>query len=286
MTSRQTLLFACAGLAALTTGCAAVGPDFKTPAAPTAQTYSMAGDAPAPQAAFGDKLAADWQSLFGSPEIDQTVRLALQDNPGLDSARASLAQASDAILSQKARATLEGSASADEDRVNLTSFGFSQFPLPGGQVLTLSNPTFQIYSFGLNGSYDFDLFGGRRREHEALAAAAEAQAFQTQAAYLTLTAQVVGQAIDIASLRAQIAAADEIVQSDRANLELVSKSYKLGGGQLLPQGRDRPLVRRQFGLHRCDIEPRAAAQLVGLGHQLEIVPVALHDLARCGDLRA
>ncbi len=44
---------------------------------------------------------------------------------------------------------------------------------------------------------------------------------------------MVSQAIDIASLKAQIAAAEEIVASDQSNLDLVSKSYRLGGGTRL-----------------------------------------------------
>ncbi len=116
--------------------------------------------------------------------------------------------------------------------MNLKSFGFAQFPGPNGPI-NLENPTFQYYSFGLTGRYDLDLFGGRRREHESRLASTEAQGFQTDAAYLTLTAQVVGQAIDIASLRAQIAAEEEVVRSDQQNLDLVTKAYKLGGGTRL-----------------------------------------------------
>ncbi len=213
-------------------GCAAVGPDFKTPAPPPATGYAMAGDAPSPQASVGDRLAADWWGLFRSAELDQTVRQAIDGNRTLEAARANLAQARNAVQAQEPRLKLDANASAAEDRVNLTSFGFSQLPGPDGPI-ALSNPTFQIYSFGLSGSYDFDLFGGRRRERESLLARAEAQGFQTDAAYLTLTAQVVGQAIDIASLSAQIAAGEEIVNSDQQNLDLVTKSYKLGGGTRL-----------------------------------------------------
>ena len=223
-------------LAALLSACATVGPDFKPPVPPPAAGYAMAGDQPTPQAllgaTLGEKVADEWQGLFGSPEIDQTVRQAIAGNRSLESTRASLAQARDAIDTQAARATLSASATAAEDRVNLKSFGFAQFPGPNGPI-NLSNPTFQYYSFGLNGRYDFDLFGGRRREHESLEANAEAQALQTDAAYLTLTAQVVSQAIDIASLRAQIAAAEEVTGSDRQNLDLVTKAYQLGGGTRL-----------------------------------------------------
>ncbi len=227
------VLRAAASVLVLSLGaCATVGPDFTTPAAPTVQTYAQAGDVATPGTAVGERIAGDWWSLLASPEIDQTVRQALVGNRDLAAAQASLQQARDAVLSQASRASLDGNAGISRERVNLSSFGFSQFQTPAGTIV-LTNPTFTEYTFGLSGRYDLDLFGARRREHESLAARAEAQAYQTDAAYLTLTAQVVSQAIDIASLSAQVAAAEEIVASDRSNLDLVSASYRLGGGTRL-----------------------------------------------------
>jgi NodT family efflux transporter outer membrane factor (OMF) lipoprotein len=229
----KTRLLCLASMTALTAACATVGPNFKAPAPPAAQGYAMPGDLQTREARYGQQLAGDWWALFQSPEIDRTVRAAVAGNHSLEAARQSLLQARDAVAAQASRASLDANAQVAETRVNLSSFGFSQFPLPGGETLTLSNPTFTDYSFGLTGRYDFDLFGGRKRETERLLAAADAQGFQTDAAYLTLTAQVVGQSIAIAGLKAQIAANEEIVKSDQANLELVTKAYKLGGGTRL-----------------------------------------------------
>lgn len=237
--------------AALLAGCTTVGPDFKTPAAPQAQGYAMSGDAPTPQAAVGQQLEGDWWTLFRSPDINDVVKAAVAGNRSLEAARQSLAQARDAVKAQASLASLNGSASVEETRVNLSQFGFSQFPLPGGETLTLSNPTFTSYSFGLAGSYDFDLFGQHRREHERLLAAAEAQGYQTDAAYLTLTAQVVGQAIAIAGLKAQIAAAEEIVTSDQQNLDLVTKAFQLGGGTRL----DVTTIQTELATDQAQITP-------------------------------
>ena len=209
--------------------CTTVGPDFKSPAPPKAPGYAMSGDEPTPQAKLGERLAGDWWTLFRSPEIDQTVRAAIAGNRSLEAARQSLAQARDAVAAQAPRTTLTGSASLQETRVNLSQFGFSNFPGPTGPI-TLENPTFTNYSFGLNAGYDLDVFGQRRREHERLLASAEAQGYQTDVAYLTLTAQVVGQAVAIAGLKGQIAADEDIIAIDQSNLELVTKAFNLGGG--------------------------------------------------------
>ena len=259
--------FCLASMAALTAACTTVGPNFKTPASQASQgsqSYAMQGDLESHEAQYGQQLAGDWWALFQSPEIDQTVRAAVAGNHNLEAARQSLLQARDAVGAQASRASLDANASVAETRVNLSSFGFSQFPLPDGSVLSLSNPTFTEYSFGLSGKYDFDLFGGRKRETERLLAAAEAQGYQTDAAYLTLTAQVVGQAIAIAGLKAQIASDEEIVKSDQANLDLASKAFKLGGGTRL----DVATVQTELNTDEAQITP--------LRHQLA---TARHALA-------
>ena len=263
---RKTRLLCLVSLASLAAACATVGPDFKTPTAPQAQGYAMSGDLPTAQAQLGDRLAGDWWALFQSPEIDQTVRAAVAGNHNLESARQSLLQARDAIAAQASRATLDANASVAETRVNLSSFGFSQFPLPGGETLTLSNPTFTDYSFGLSGKYDFDLFGGRKRESERLLAAAEAQGFQTDAAYLTLTAQVVGQAIAIAGLKAQIAAAEDIVKSDQSNLDVTQKAFQLGGGTRL----DVATVQTEVSADEAQITP-LRQQLAAARHAMALL---------------
>ena len=230
--SRSSALIACSA-AALLAGCATVGPNFKPPSTPAPKSYVMAGDASSAEAAMGDRLAGDWWALFRSPDIDSTVRAAVSGNHTLEGARQSLAEARDAVEAQASAATLVASASVGEERTNVAAFGFSNVPSAGSQTLTLGNPTFTSYSFGLTGTYDFDLFGQRRRVHERLLALADAQESQTDAAYLTLTSEVVSESVAIAGLKAEIAAHGEIVASDQTNLDMVTKSYEVGGGTRL-----------------------------------------------------
>jgi NodT family efflux transporter outer membrane factor (OMF) lipoprotein len=258
------LLLACAA-AALLAGCATVGPSFKTPEAPATPSYAMTGDAPSAESEVGDRLAGDWWTLLRSPEIDATVRAAVAGNRSLEAARQSLAEARDAIASQAPAATLDFGASAQGERANLAAFGFSQLPL-GGKTVTIANPTFGAYSFGLTGGYDFDLFGQRRRQHEQLLAQADAQAFETDAAYLTLTSQVVGQAVAIAGLKAEIAARQEIVDSDKTNVELVQRSFEAGGGSRL----DVVTAQTELAGDEQDISP-LRSQLAAARHALALL---------------
>ncbi|HEX3406493.1 MAG TPA: efflux transporter outer membrane subunit [Caulobacteraceae bacterium] len=250
----------------LLAGCT-VGPSFKAPAPPAAQSYRMEGDPSANEAAMGDRLAGDWWALFHSPEIDQTIREAVAGNRTLEATRQSLAEARDAIAAQAPAATLNASGAIQEQRVNLAAFGFSSLPLGrGGASVSLSNPTFTSYSFGLSGAYDFDVFGQRRREHERLVSLADAQADDADAAYLTLTSDVVGEAVAVAGLRAEIAANEQIVASDQADLDMVTKSYQFGGGTRL----DVVTEQTQLASDEAQITP-LRAQLGAARHALALL---------------
>jgi NodT family efflux transporter outer membrane factor (OMF) lipoprotein len=227
---RSPFLLALLGSAAMVSACATVGPNFERPAAPAAKGYQMAGDTAPVEAAVGDKIAADWWTLFRSPELDATVRQATAGNRTLAAAQATLDQARHAVAAQDPKLVVDANASVNHERINFAAFGFSSFP---GSTAPIENPTVTLYSFGANARYDFDLFGQHKRETEALLAQAEAARFQADATYMTLTAQAVGQAINIAALKAQIATLEDIVTSDRENVKLGEDALRLGGGTRL-----------------------------------------------------
>lgn len=208
--------------------CATVGPNFKTPAAPTTASALGSGET-APAAARLDVASAHagpWWTALNSPELDAVIRQALKDSPTLAEADATLAQAASALAQARGVAgpQVTGNAGLARERANLQSFGFTGF----GDI-QLSNPTFNLYSVGGAFSYDLDLWGGSRRRIEGATARAEAQGRRTEAAYLSLTANVALQAATIASLRAQIDNVERMIADDEANIELVRKANALGG---------------------------------------------------------
>jgi NodT family efflux transporter outer membrane factor (OMF) lipoprotein len=73
-----------------------------------------------------------------------------------------------------------------------------------------------------------DVFGGNRRQVEALIGTAEAQRFQLEAASLTLTTNLASAAIQEASVRGQLAATDEIIAISTQSLELTRRRFALG----------------------------------------------------------
>lgn len=208
--------------------CATVGPDFKAPDAPKTASTLAAGEA-TPAAARLDAEttnAGPWWTALNSSELDAVIRQALKDSPTLAEADATLAQASSALAQARGVAgpQVTGNAGIARERANLQAFGFTGF----GDI-KLSNPTFNLYSIGGAVSYDLDLWGGNKRRIESAMARAEAQGHRAEAAYLSLTANVALQAATIATLNAQIAAVEQMIADDEANIELVRKANALGG---------------------------------------------------------
>jgi NodT family efflux transporter outer membrane factor (OMF) lipoprotein len=217
------------GVLAALGGCAAVGPNFKTPEAPKVAGYAMAGDeAPAGAELAPDKRSAGpWWHDFHSARLDEVMDQALAGNQtvaqaiaNLDKAREQTASARGGLLPR-----VDANAGAERERINLTAFGFSGFPgLP-----PIHNPTINLFTIGTTASYDFDLFGGQRRKVETAQAAEEAQAHRADAAFLTVTGNVAMAAVRIAAIRTQIDAVREIVADDRRNLDIVEKAAAAGG---------------------------------------------------------
>ncbi|HYB24603.1 MAG TPA: efflux transporter outer membrane subunit, partial [Solirubrobacteraceae bacterium] len=85
-----------------------------------------------------------------------------------------------------------------------------------------------VYSLGLSASYPLDVFGGTRRTVEQQGALAELQRYQQAAAYLTLTGNVVSEALTIAATRLQLATTEELIASDRRNLALTEREFEVG----------------------------------------------------------
>jgi NodT family efflux transporter outer membrane factor (OMF) lipoprotein len=224
--------FPAAALAALLVGCT-VGPNFHTPTGPMSQGYAAPGDEPnsgAVRAAIGEKVVSAWWTLFRSPELDQVVREAVADNPTLEQARARLQAAREAVRAESGLLMINGNAGAERQRANLAAFSGGSFTksIPGFPAFP-TNPEFNLYSVGGSVSYNLDLFGGVRRRTESLRASEEAKARELDAAYLTLSGQVVAQAFTIADANLQIDELNDIVASDQSDLDMVKRAHVAGG---------------------------------------------------------
>ena len=209
----------------------AVGPDFHVPAAPdvdryTAEptaTHTSATDVAQGQAQrfLKDRdIPAEWWTLFRSPALDALVRQALDANPNLQSALASLRAARETVYAQKGKYFPLVQANYSPSR--------QESPSAIAPVLNSGDNPFNLFTAQLMVSYTFDIWGLNRRTVESLKALEDAQRFQVEAGYLTLTSNVVVAAIQEASLRAQIEATYQLIAINRKLLDLLHKQLDAG----------------------------------------------------------
>jgi NodT family efflux transporter outer membrane factor (OMF) lipoprotein len=221
-----------AALAASTllAGCV-VGPDFLHPAAPEDAGYTKeplaprtsSTDAPTGKSQRfikGYDVPERWWARFKSPALNALMEHALDNNPTLQSALATLHAAREQVYAQEGKffPLVQANFNPTYQR---TSPALTPIPASGAQIFALHTAQVQV-------SYALDVWGLNRRTVESLTAQADAQRFQVEAAYLTLTANVAVAAITEASLRGQIDATNELIATNTKMLGILRKQFDAG----------------------------------------------------------
>lgn len=213
-------------------GCA-VGPNYKAPAPPATAGFVPPGalpdatrsiDAPVggeQRFVGGLDIPGQWWTLFQSPQINSLIELAMKNSPTLEAAQATLREANENVAAQRGSyyPSVSGNYQVQREKSSGAAFGEPGF---GSSLYTLN-------SLSLSVSYTLDAFGGIRREVEGLQAQADYQRFALEASYLSLTSNIVTAAIAEASLRAQVAATEAIVESEQQQLDITQRRVKAGG---------------------------------------------------------
>lgn len=216
--------------ATLLAGCM-VGPDYHRPDAPKGDHYTaqpiqtvIGQGSDAQHLVAGMDVPAQWWTLFQSPQLDALIRQSLKANPGLAAAQAALRQAQEAQAAGKGALFPQVAADYNVQRQRVAG--------------TLASPTasnawyYTLHTAQLEVSWAPDLFGGNRRQLEALRAQTDVQRFQLEAVRLSLTSNVVVAAIQQAGLHAQIEATQKIIATQQETLDSFQRQLALG--QLAP----------------------------------------------------
>lgn len=247
-------------------GCA-VGPDFQSPAAPTTQSYTrgaqpVSADAAGTTQTFtrADTALPMWWTQFGSAALNRLVDTALHNSPTLAQAQARLTAARENYAAQ-AGATeypqIDASFSATRQKVDLNSFGIKSVPNPG---------PFTVYNASLSVSYALDIFGGNRRALEGLMAEVDYEAYELDAAKLSLAGNVVANAIRRASLQRQIDLTERLADAQAQQLSIIERRFAAGGVSELDVRNQRTLLAQT----RATLPP-LSTQLANADHQLAIL---------------
>ena len=209
-----------------------VGPDFVRPDPPKDKAY-LSGPPADETVAVPDVLGgeaqrfvadldipAQWWQVYQSKPLDELIQQALAANPDIQSAIQSLKAAQETAKAQRAAlfpvVTVTGSGTH-----NQTSAALSPSTADNNNV-------FGLFTGLLNVNYLLDLWGGTRRAAESLEAQAESQCFLLEAAYLTLSSNVVVAAVTEASLRGQLATTQRTIAIQRESLALLQRRFAIG----------------------------------------------------------
>ncbi|WP_454786125.1 efflux transporter outer membrane subunit [Legionella sp. WA2024007413] len=208
-----------------------VGPNFHTPKPPKVQKYT---EKPLPQKTVSTSGAGGqaqtfltnkdipilWWELYHSPEINQLIHMGLTNSPNLASASAALREAQENLKVQIGNSmwpSIDASQMVQRQRYSGVQIG-----IPGDSL------TFNLVYTSFNLSYTLDVFGGARRQIEALKAQVDYQQFQVIATYLTLTSNIVTTAVAVASYQAQIEATVDLIKAEQGLLNVLNNQYRLG----------------------------------------------------------
>jgi len=212
-------------------GCA-VGPDFRPPAPPAHARLlapplaSTSGQPGIPEGAaqhlrHGSAIPADWWTLFHSAPLDTLVRRALDHNHDLKAARAALTVAHETTLAGRGSYFPAVSAGVSASREQDPPGALAPVPSSNAYLYNLFTPQVSV-------SYMPDVFGLNRRTVESLAAQEDAVRYQLIAARITLSANVVNTAVQVASLQAQLDATQDELKLNRQMLEIVRRQFDKG----------------------------------------------------------
>jgi NodT family efflux transporter outer membrane factor (OMF) lipoprotein len=232
-TLRTTVAWAAATAAGATLAACAVGPNYTAPAAPHTAGFTAPAQLPGTTVASpvaggeaqrfveGQDIPGQWWTLFQSPDLNALIERALAHSPTLEAAHATLRNANETTAAQRGSyfPSVTGQYQTERQRASGAAFGLPQL---GSFYYTLS-------SASVNVSYTLDAFGGERRQVESVQAQADYERFALEASYLSITANIVTAAVTEASLRAQIAATEDIARSQQTQLDITARRVTAGG---------------------------------------------------------
>ena len=183
-------------------GACAVGPKFVRPAAPGSKSFTaerlpgstVVADGKAQRFVPGQEVTPEWWRLLSCPELDEIVTEAIAHNPSLDVARATLRMSQNTLRAGYGVFVPKGDVNAGVSRQQYN-------PAPG---FVPSPSPYNLFTVSATVSYALDIWGGQRRQLEALRAQVDEQRYVLAGTYVMLSGNVVNAVIAAAAYRAEI----------------------------------------------------------------------------------
>jgi NodT family efflux transporter outer membrane factor (OMF) lipoprotein len=257
---------ALAAIAALIAGCV-VGPDYVKPATPAPdQPGGGKFAASAPDTSTEAPLPADWWRLYNDATLNDLVREALANNKTLLQAAANLAQARAALSEARAARTPSTDFNAGAQygvsgtAIELKNFA-NTLPNSTGQSLSASGPPSPqgFYSYGLDASYEVDLFGRITRSIQAAKADRDAQAAALDYTRVSVAGETTRAYLNACAYAQEAAVAQRAVQVVQQTLQVTQATQAAGGVGEFEVTQQRGLLQQtQASLPGYEAERRSA----------------------------
>ncbi|MDH3903808.1 MAG: efflux transporter outer membrane subunit [Xanthomonadales bacterium] len=187
-------------------GCAAVGPDFTEPEAPTPDAWEFAQDTGLTATPYE---LIEWWEVFNDPVLNQLVDIAHEQNYSLELA---------GLRVLESRAQLGIAVGIQYPQQQLASGGVTR--ISPSENAGQGNTAFSQYDLGASLAWEMDFWGKFRRGIETADAALAASIANYDEAIVLVTAQVVSNYVTIRILEEQLRIAYE-------NLKLQQRSYDI-----------------------------------------------------------
>ncbi len=226
---------------------------YALPDLPTQTVAAGGAGGQAQRFVTGAAVQADWWTLFRSPALNALVEHGLVANPSLTAAEAALRNAQELLAVQRTAYAPTVQAAYTPTRTKLAANSGNTGPGNGALNYT-------FHSAQLSVGYAPDVFGATKAQVLTADAQAQIQQLQWQAARVSLATNIVGAAVQDASLRRQIALTQQTVAAAQHALELLQRQQQAGqvaslevANQALALAQARqllPPLRRQLEINR------------------------------------
>jgi NodT family efflux transporter outer membrane factor (OMF) lipoprotein len=200
----------------------AVGPDYQAPAnhAPAAWSSPVA-DGLTDQTSS----ASSWWTSFNDAELDSLIQRAAQTNLDLRVSEARLRQARAVQAGSSADfwPSLDSTASVARARQSQNQPLLGSLPLPPNFSFE-----YDVYQVGFDASWEIDLFGGKRRAHEAATAEFEGAIEARNDAMLSLLAEVARDYVGLRGGQQRLEIAQRNIELQAETVELTRARFQGG----------------------------------------------------------
>ncbi len=262
-------LAALLGVAAALSACA-LGPDYHTPSTQLAADFeSSTGNQQEPPREF-------WQR-FDDPILNGLVDDAIKANHDIRIAVANLQQARAAQLGVDAQAY---------PQVGVSAGGTRQIaPQTSAPGFTRDQRTGNVFDTALDANWELNLFGRFTRQSESAAASVSAAQAGVAAAQVSVTAEVARNYFVLRGQQLRLQIAQQSLQNQQANLDLVQARLDAGRGTELDTTRAQaqvestraqiPMLEAGIGLERyrlAVLTGRAPTELASLASEVRALP--------------